>query len=48
VPGEWFWSYALMFVAHFAVLATAAGRFGGVDAVLRPRWAGNRFLLLAS
>ena len=48
VPGEWFWSYALMFVAHFAVLATAAGRFGGVDAVLRPRWAGHRFLLLAS
>ncbi|MFI9381408.1 TQO small subunit DoxD [Kutzneria sp. NPDC052558] len=53
VPGEWFWSYALMFVAHFAVLATAAGRFGGVDAVLRPRWAARgdrlgRFLLLAS
>ena len=53
VPNEWFWSYALMFVAHFAVLATAAGRFGGVDVVLRPRWAARgdkfgRFLLLAS
>jgi hypothetical protein len=40
-------------VAHFALLATAAGRFGGVDAVLRPRWAARgdrlgRLLLLAS
>ena len=53
VPGEWFWSYALMFVAHIAVFVLAAGRFGGVDAVLRPRWQArggrlDRLLLLAS
>ncbi|HZM80889.1 MAG TPA: TQO small subunit DoxD [Candidatus Limnocylindrales bacterium] len=37
-PGEWPWSYFLMFLAHFAVLATAAGRFFGLDGVLRPAW----------
>lgn len=37
-PGEWPWSYFLMFMAHFAVFATAAGRHFGVDGVLRPAW----------
>lgn len=37
-PGEWQWSYYLMFAAEFVILATAAGRVAGVDALLRPRW----------
>lgn len=37
-PGEWHWSYYLMVVGHLAVYATAAGRYYGVDAVLRPIW----------
>jgi len=37
-PNEWHWSYWLMFVAHFVLLATAAGRVAGLDAILRPRW----------
>lgn len=37
-PGEWQWSYYLMFAAHFVILATAAGRVAGVDQLLRPRW----------
>lgn len=37
-PNEWHWSYYLMFVAHFVLLATAAGRVAGLDAILRPRW----------
>lgn len=37
-PHEWFWSFALMYVAHLALLATAAGRAYGVDAALRPAW----------
>lgn len=37
-PGEWQWSYYLMFAAQFVILATAAGRIAGVDALLRPRW----------
>ncbi|MQA10311.1 MAG: DoxX family membrane protein [Pseudonocardiaceae bacterium] len=52
-PHEWFWAYFLMFVAHLALLATAAGRAYGVDAVLRPRWtqrstAPSRLLLTVS
>ncbi|MBA3410856.1 MAG: TQO small subunit DoxD [Geodermatophilaceae bacterium] len=35
--GEWYWSYLLMAVLHFAVFAMAAGRFYGVDALLRRR-----------
>lgn len=30
--GEWYWSYALMVVLHFAVFATAVDRRGPVDA----------------
>jgi len=37
-PGEWYWAYFLMFAAHLALLATAAGRAYGVDGVLRPVW----------
>ncbi len=35
--GEWYWSYLLMAVLHVAVFAMAAGRFYGVDAILRRR-----------
>ncbi len=38
-PHEWEWSYYLMILAHVALFATAAGRYGGLDGVLRPRWA---------
>jgi thiosulfate dehydrogenase [quinone] large subunit len=40
-PGEWQWSYYLMFAAQFVILATAAGRIAGVDGLLRPRWSLN-------
>jgi thiosulfate dehydrogenase [quinone] large subunit len=40
-PNEWPWSFFLMFMAHFAVFATAAGRYFGVDGVLRPAWHGS-------
>ncbi len=41
--GEWYWSYLLMAALHVAVFAMAAGRYYGVDALLRqrpglPRW----------
>ncbi|WP_211588503.1 TQO small subunit DoxD [Allorhizocola rhizosphaerae] len=41
-PHEWPWSYFLMFMAHLAVFATAAGRYAGVDGVLRPAWQRSR------
>lgn len=52
-PGEWHWSYYLMIIGHLFLFATAAGRFGGVDGVLRPQWSASRtrlsrLLLLAS
>ncbi|MEC4017096.1 MULTISPECIES: TQO small subunit DoxD [unclassified Streptomyces] len=52
-PHEWFWSYFLMYVAHLALLATAAGRAYGVDGALRPAWRQrhgllSRLLLVAS
>src|SRR5262249_51032611 len=37
-PGEWRWSYFLMLTVHVALFATAAGRFYGLDGVLRARW----------
>lgn len=37
-PHEWPWSYFLMLMAHFAIFATAAGRYYGIDGVLRPAW----------
>lgn len=37
-PGEWIWSYVLMLLLHAAIFATAAGRYAGLDGVLRPYW----------
>lgn len=37
-PNEWHWSYVLMLLAHVALFATAAGRYAGLDGVLRPHW----------
>jgi thiosulfate dehydrogenase (quinone) large subunit len=37
-PHEWPWSYFLMFMAHLAIFATAAGRYAGLDGALRPAW----------
>ena len=34
-PGEWVWSYATMILLHLVLLGFAAGRWFGVDAVLR-------------
>jgi thiosulfate dehydrogenase [quinone] large subunit len=53
VPGEWVWSYLLMLLAHAAIVAVAAGRFGGLDGLLRARWRRSdtrlaRLLVLAS
>ena len=42
VPNEWPYSYYLMFVAHLGVFALAAGRVGGLDAILRPLWRSRR------
>ena len=52
-PNEWPWSYGLMLVAHAALFATAAGRYAGLDGLLRPRWQHSparlhRFLVWAS
>ena len=40
-PNEWPWSYFLMLIAHTALFATAAGRYGGIDGLLRPRLGGS-------
>ena len=47
-PNEWLWSYLLMLLLHLMVFATAAGRFAGLDGILRPRWhrAGGRLARL--
>jgi thiosulfate dehydrogenase (quinone) large subunit len=37
-PHEWFWSYLLMLLVHLALFATAAGRYAGLDGLLRPGW----------
>lgn len=37
-PNEWPWAYILMIVAHLMVAATAAGRYGGLDGIVRPTW----------
>lgn len=37
-PHEWPWAYYLMILAHLGVFALAAGRWGGLDGVLRPLW----------
>lgn len=41
-PNEWHWSYLLMLLVHIAIFAVAAGRYGGLDGVLRPRWQRSR------
>lgn len=38
VFAEWDYAYYLFIGAHLAVLGTAAGRYYGVDGVLRPLW----------
>lgn len=42
-PHEWYWSYLLMLLVHLAVFATAAGRYAGLDGLLRPSWQSSRF-----
>jgi thiosulfate dehydrogenase (quinone) large subunit len=37
-PGEWSWAYYLMIAGHLATFGAAAGRYGGLDGVLRPLW----------
>ncbi len=37
-PHQWFWSYLLMLLVHLALFATAAGRYGGLDGLLRTNW----------
>jgi thiosulfate dehydrogenase [quinone] large subunit len=34
--GEWPWAYYLMIVANLVLFATMAGRFAGIDGVVRP------------
>ncbi|CAN5652216.1 hypothetical protein BH18ACT7_BH18ACT7_17600 [soil metagenome] len=46
--GEWYWSYLLMAALHVAIFAMAAGRFYGVDALLRRRPNRPRWLELAT
>ena len=42
-PHEWYWSYLLMVLVHLALFATAAGRYAGLDGLLRPSWQYSRF-----
>jgi thiosulfate dehydrogenase [quinone] large subunit len=44
-PHEWYWSYLLMLLAHMALFATAAGRYAGLDGLLRPSWQRSEFAL---
>jgi thiosulfate dehydrogenase [quinone] large subunit len=37
-PHEWYWSYLLMLLVHLALFATAAGRYAGLDRLLRTDW----------
>ena len=36
-PGEWYWTYGMLYTLGLIFLAVPAGRFIGVDAWLRPR-----------
>jgi len=36
-PGEWYWTYGMLYTLGLIFLAIPAGRFLGVDALLRPR-----------
>ncbi|MEO3859870.1 DoxX family protein [Acrocarpospora sp. B8E8] len=42
-PHEWHWSYFLMILIHVVLFATAAGRYYGLDGLLRDSWQ-NRWL----
>jgi thiosulfate dehydrogenase (quinone) large subunit len=44
-PHEWYWSYLLMLLVHMALFATAAGRYAGLDGLLRPSWQDSRSAL---
>jgi thiosulfate dehydrogenase (quinone) large subunit len=44
-PHEWFWSYVLMLLVHLALFATAAGRYAGLDGLLRTDWQYSRSFL---
>jgi len=37
-PGEWPWAYYLMVAGHLVIAGTAAGRYVGLDGILRPIW----------
>ena len=37
-PNEWHWSYFLMLLTHIGLFAAAAGRYYGIDGLLRPAW----------
>jgi thiosulfate dehydrogenase [quinone] large subunit len=37
-PGEWSWSYYLMIACHLAIYGAAAGRYAGLDGILRSAW----------
>ncbi|THV32873.1 TQO small subunit DoxD [Glycomyces buryatensis] len=37
-PHEWYWAYLLMILIHLLLFAVAAGRYGGMDGILRPLW----------
>jgi len=41
-PHEWIWSYVLMLLVHMALFATSAGRYAGLDGLLRPGWQSSR------
>src|SRR5262245_9839600 len=36
-PGEWYWTYGMLYTLGIVFLAVPAGRFLGLDALLRPR-----------
>jgi len=36
-PGEWYWTYGMLYTLGLVFLAIPAGRFLGLDALLRPR-----------
>jgi len=37
VPGEWYWTYLMLVLLNAVFLATAAGRYIGLDALIRGR-----------
>lgn len=37
-PDEWGWSFWMLIGIHLVLAATAAGRVGGLDGILRPIW----------